>query len=106
MVYKPVPTVYHSRFTQEDLYTLHQVGGRIVRRDVLSVAEVQSPLPFQKRRLRGVKKAQEAGVVVSTAGDRSEWHSYWAMLEENLRERHQSRPVHSLSEILLLQERF
>jgi hypothetical protein len=103
LTYKAVPHIYHDVPTEEDRYALFRLGAKLYRRDVTSTVALGRRLPFQERRRRCVKKAQAAGVVVRPTPDLA---SFWPILEDNLRQRHGVRPVHSLAEIQLLRERF
>jgi Acetyltransferase (GNAT) domain len=102
-VYKAVPHVYHRGAAEEDLWALFRMGARLERRDVSSAIVRPHRGPVQERRLRGRKKAIASGLVVEESLD---WPGYWPVLEGNLADRHESRPVHSLEEITLLASRF
>jgi hypothetical protein len=101
--YKTVPHIYHRQPAEEDRYALFLLGAELVRRDLLSVVDLGDRLPYQGRRVRGVKKAQAAGVTVQPETDFAE---YWDILTATLAERHRSAPVHSLPEIQTLRDRF
>jgi hypothetical protein len=103
LLYKAVPPTYHEVPAEEDRYALFRCGARLYRRDVTFTIPLARRLPFQQRRRRGVKKAQAAGLRLRTDGDLSD---FWPVLEENLRHRHNLRPVHTLDEIQLLRNRF
>lgn len=103
IVYKTVPHIYHRIPSQDDQYALFRHGAALHRRDVLSVIERGAPRLVQERRRRGVKKAQKNGVTVERSGS---YDAYWPVLESTLKERHGTRPVHSLEEIRLLASRF
>jgi hypothetical protein len=100
--YKPTPYIYHRIPAQEDLYALFLCGAQVAERSVLTVA-ARERLPLQERRQRGVRKAERAGLRVCPSDDLG---AYWCLLEETLRERHHTRPVHSFAEIAQLRERF
>lgn len=101
--YKTVPTIYHRLPAEEDRYALFLNGAGLVRRDVLSVIEAGSAAPLQERRLRGIRKAEKAGVTVEPG---HQYEEFWQILAENLLSVHNRRPVHSLEEITLLSRRF
>lgn len=101
--YKPLPTIYHLVPAEEDLYALFQAGAVLDRRMVSSTINYLSPLKYQERRRRGVKKAEKAGYQLQESLD---YKTFWDILAANLDERHNTKPTHSLKEILLLQERF
>jgi hypothetical protein len=101
--YKPVPHAYHRLPSEEDRYALVRAGAALVRSDVLSIVATGRPGPVQKRRVRGARKAAGAGIEVRPA---SELAAFWTILEDVLRERHATRPVHTLAEISMLAARF
>jgi hypothetical protein len=103
LLYKAVPHIYHEAPAEDDCYALFRAGAHLYRRDVTSTVALGRKLPFQERRRRGIKKARAAGVVVRHTADLA---AFWPILEENLRDRHGVRPVHSLPEIQSLHERF
>lgn len=103
LAYKTVPWIYHRQPAEEDRYALFRLGGRLVRRDVLSVVSTADRLPFQERRTRGAKSAAKAGVEIREERD---FAQFWSVLDENLRQRFGVPPVHSLDEIGLLAARF
>ena len=104
MVYKPVPWVYHQLPSEEDLYPLFWIcKARLVTRDIGTVIFLQQHLRWRKDRRRRLRRAQEAGVEVVRTDD---FTPFWQVLEENLMNRHQVHPVHSLQEMELLHQRF
>jgi hypothetical protein len=101
--YKTIPSIYHRLPAEEDRYALFLNKAALVRRDVLSVIEAGSAAPLQERRLRGIRKAEKAGVTVEPG---HQYEEFWQILAENLLSVHNRRPVHSLEEISLLSRRF
>ncbi|RDI98328.1 GNAT family N-acetyltransferase [Dyella solisilvae] len=102
LLYKAVPHVFHAYPSEEDLYALHRLGARLVRRDMSSVIALQEEFRFTDERRRAVRKAREAGLRMESGGDLAGFH---ALLSEVLR-RHAAAPTHSLDELRLLHGRF
>ena len=101
---KAIPWIYHRLPSEEPLYALTKVCGASVKsRDVASVVMLDNPLPLSQLRRRGVKKAIKAGAQVVEEDD---FYPFWQLLEANLMARYKTKPVHSLSEIMLLKSRF
>ena len=101
---KSIPWIYHRLPSEEPLYALTKVcGASIKSRDVASVVMLDRRLPLTQLRRRGVKKAVKAGVQVVKESD---FVPFWQLLEANLMARYQTKPVHSLDEIMLLKSRF
>lgn len=103
VVYKPVPHIYHREPSEEDLWALHRVGGRLLRRDVSSALYALQRGPVQVRRKRGARRARSLGIEIEES---TEWTAFWDVLEETLQARHAAHPVHSLEEITLLRTLF
>jgi hypothetical protein len=101
--YKAVPRIYHRYPADEDLYALFRHGARVCRVDVLSTIAMRAGLPFQERRRRQIRKAEQAGLRVEKS---DEFGEFWEILENNLRTVHGVNPVHTVGEIRLLHERF
>lgn len=101
--YKPVPHIYHSYLCDGEMYALYCLHATRIACNLSSTIDLSAPLRYAELRRRGVKKAQRAGVSVVRSTD---FASFWPILEENLRQKHQVAPVHSLDEITLLHSRF
>lgn len=101
--YRPIPYIYTRYPAEEDLYALFRMGAVLRQRKVSSVIQQADALPFSTLRKRKVKKASKENYLVLQDDG---WAAFWDVLQENLRERHQAVPVHSLNEILLLHSRF
>lgn len=105
ILYKAIPHIYHTLPSEEDLYWLHSNGAKLVNRTISSVIDIRNPLPFSELRQRKIRKAASAGLELRFK-DFSHSDSFWQILEENLSKTHSTKPVHSLEEISLLQQRF
>jgi hypothetical protein len=103
LVYRAIPHIYHRSPTEEDIYCLIRRGARLVDRAALSVVVSQARLPLQERRKRALRKARGNGLVVTESDHLEE---YWTLLSQVLGTTYESRPVHTLAEIELLNERF
>ena len=102
-VYSPAPYIYHRYPSEEDLYALFRNEAQIMSRKISTVVKQSCALPFQTLRKRKIKFAQQAGYRVGADNDFS---SYWEVLNDNLQERHDTVPVHSLEEIQRLRSLF
>jgi hypothetical protein len=104
LVYKTVPTIYHSVPTEEDRYALFRLGAQVVRREVLTVISPMSPWqPSSKRRGSWSRARRLRGVQVGHAND---WPGFWRVLCGRLNEQYGVSPVHSLEEITSLAATF
>ncbi len=103
LIYKPIPHIYHAYPAEEDLYAIFRFGGQISTTLISSVVDLNSPLPFGRRFGQIARKSINSGL---TFGESDKWEEYWQLLNESLKTRHDTKPVHSLSEIKLLKQRF
>lgn len=106
LVVKPVPSVYHTTPADDELYWLFRMGATLVARSLSTAIHLTAPLPFSTLRVRKVKKAEKEGIRIRCAEEIADYQAYWNVLEEVLSSQHNKRPVHTISEILLLRERF
>lgn len=101
---KLIPKIYHSYPSDEIDYFLFLVNAKLVRRDVSSTIKNGSRLKIQSNRIEGKKKADKQGLTIK---EKTCFKGFWIkILVPNLKERHHTKPVHSLEEIELLHSRF
>ena len=99
-----IPSFYNSLPSDELEYILYKAEGSLVKRDVILLIDYQNKLRFQKNRREGINKAKRKGLLVKVDGD---YEKFWnEILIPNLKEKHNTSPVHSLDEIKLLAARF
>ncbi len=101
--YRAVPHIYHAVPSQDDIYALAALGARRTRCDLSCAIDLDSDRPPSNRRRRGVRKAQDAGVTITTGVE--QLPEYWPLLTASLA-RHRVTPVHTIAEITLLASRF
>jgi hypothetical protein len=103
LIYKSIPRIYHQAPAEEDVYALFLKNASLVSCETLSIVEMANRIPIQARRRRGVKKAKRQNIIICES---FAWVNFWEVLENNLREIHSAKPVHSLDEIKFLQGYF
>lgn len=103
LVYKAVPHIYHRYPCEEDLYALFRHHASLIETNVSTTIDLSCPLPLDRGNKSGANAARKAGI---TVGPSEDWLQYWHLLTSLLDERYDTRPVHTLDEILLLQSRF
>lgn len=101
--YKPVPWIYSTRPSDEDLYALFRLGAEPVETGLSAAVDLRSGVRFNQQMRRQLKKALDSGVNV---GETVDIQVFMQMLAECLAERHGVRPVHSTCEMELLKNRF
>lgn len=104
LVYKVTPSFYHRSPAQDDLYALFRLGASKIRCDLSSTIDLQNRLPLIKGRRWGIKRAQKSNVNIVQGAQYLK--NFWAILANNLSEKHDTLPVHSLRELEVLIERF
>ena len=102
-VYKAIPHIYHRYPCEEDLYALFRHGASLTETNISTTIDLTCPLPLDRGNKSGANAARKAGIRV---GESSDWEGYWQLLSSLLDERYDTRPVHSIEEIRLLQGRF
>lgn len=104
VIYKAIPPIYHIHPAQEDLYALFRVcNAKIVGRNISSTIIQSDKIKFIESRKSGIRKAMANGIIVHLSDD---YDAFWEILDTNLKNKYGVAPVHSLSEIRLLQSRF
>lgn len=103
IIYKPVPYIYHSIPSEEDLYSLFILGAKKIGCNISSVIFLDHKLGFKELRRRGVKKSKKEGLKVVESLD---IQKFWEILSHNLKTKYGEKPVHSIDEINLLMNRF
>ena len=103
--YKQIPYIYHLIPSQEEDYWLWQYNATLKACNMMTAIDLgNSEIDITSSRKRTYfNKLTRQGYTV-TIDDNI--RNFWPILEENLMERFCSRPVHSLSEIELLKQRF
>ncbi|MBO7609437.1 MAG: GNAT family N-acetyltransferase [Muribaculaceae bacterium] len=103
LIYKPVPHIYHRYPADDDIYAMWRAGAKVDSCSISSTIDLAYPLPMNRGNKSGQRVAERAGI---TVGEDIRWDDYWQILTEVLAARHDTRPVHTLDEILLLHSRF
>lgn len=88
------------------MYALFRNGATIKKTEVASVVDFTNRLPFRELRKRGCKKALKKGLEVKEADFGKDLDEYWSILDDLLRDKYESKPVHTVDEIRLLHSRF
>ncbi|MDE5790202.1 MAG: GNAT family N-acetyltransferase [Muribaculaceae bacterium] len=101
--YKPVPWIYSSQPSQEDIYALFRLGANVSEINLSSAINLAEPARYNKLRKRALKKSGDLDYTISGIVDSREFMS---LVTQCLRERHDTLPVHTAEEIMLLKERF
>lgn len=103
IIYKPGPYIYHNSPSQEDLYAMFKFGAEKTDSKISSVVYQSNKRKFTESRNGGIRKSIRNKTVIRESGS---YDHFWEILNENLKVKYGTKPVHSLEEILLLKSRF
>lgn len=102
-IYKAIPHIYHKSPAEEDLYALFRNKAVLAERYISSALLLSETTKYSRTRNNGLKKAANKGLSVFQSDD---FPVFWDILKLNLNNRYGKDPVHSLSEIQLLNSKF
>ena len=104
LIYKPMPYIYHKYPCQEDLYAVWLNEARIIRRDVSTTIEfVDTSIKLPKGRKAQIARAKREGFEVVESYD---FEMFIALENQVLAKYHQTKAVHTASELESLHARF
>lgn len=104
VVYKALPWIYQQYPSEEDLYALTwKCKAQLISRDISSSIVIDNKLKFAESRKSGIRKALSLNIEV---GESHDVDGFWHVLEDNLGNRYNAKPVHTANEMKLLMSRF
>ncbi|MCL4429215.1 MAG: GNAT family N-acetyltransferase, partial [Chloroflexi bacterium] len=103
IVYKAIPSMYHSAPSEEDLYALFRSEAKLIGRNLSSCIFLPERRRFNKKRREAVTKAKNHNVIVKQSFD---FGGFMDMVEQVVNGRHGSKPAHTGAEMVLLASRF
>ncbi len=104
VVYKALPWIYQQYPSEEDLYALTwKCKAQLISRNIASTIVIDNKLKFAESRKSGIRKALSLNIEV---GESNDVDGFWHVLEDNLGNRYNAKPVHTANEMKLLMSRF
>jgi hypothetical protein len=104
LVLKRIPSIYSEIFTEELEYLMFILKAELIKRDTISVLNLNNKLKVSKDRLEGYKRGKKYNLEIK---EETNFELFWnQILVPNLRKKYNIAPVHSLNEIALLKKRF
>lgn len=104
VVYKALPWIYQQYPSEEDLYALTwKCKAQLISRNIASTIVIDNKLKFAESRKSGIRKALSLNIEV---GESNYVDGFWHVLEDNLGNRYNAKPVHTANEMKLLMSRF
>jgi len=101
--YKAVPHIYHKLPAEEDLYALFRYNASLTTRNISSTILLSEKINYSDSRKNGLKKAKKNNLKIEHSNNLMD---FWKILSDNLRERYNKEPVHTLNEITYLKDKF
>ena len=102
IIYKPVPTFFHTNPYYQDLYALFLLRATLTAMNTGFVTQL--PAKISKRRMRLITKAQKHRIGIERANN---CYSFWdKILVPHLASKFHTKPVHTFKEIEALRGRF
>lgn len=103
VIYKPVPFIYHLQPSQEDIYALYRLNAKKIGCAISSTISGGNKVSFAESRKSGIRKAIREEIIV---GESNELEAFWKILENNLKQIYNKKPVHNIAEIHRLKATF
>lgn len=101
---KLMPSIYHTKPSEEINYALFLAKSQLMRRDSLAVLDLSKENSLSKLRKRSIQKGLSNDFLIKEVDD---FEDFWnKILIPNLAKKHQAKPVHSLQEITKLKVLF
>lgn len=101
---KTIPSIYHQKPAEELNYALFLAEAQLVRRDTLSVIDLTKPYFIAKTRKECIQRGLKNKLIIK---EEVKFKLFWEeVLKPNLDKKHRVKPVHSITEIEMLQQKF
>lgn len=101
---KQLPSIYGNLPNDELQYLMFILDADLIRRDTLSVLNLNERPKLSKDRIAGNKRAQKHGLRIE---EENSFDAFWNLiLVPNLNAKHNAQPVHTLEEITKLKAKF
>lgn len=101
---KLMPSIYNSFFSEEIEYALFLIEAKLIRRDCLSVIDLNKKFKISKTRKEAIHRGKKNNLEIR---EEDNFKLFWdEILIPNLDKKHNATPVHSVEEIEILHKRF
>lgn len=99
IIYKTIPHIYHMQGAEEDFYSLFLNNASIKKIEPSTIINLEVPLKMPKGRKAQVGRARREGVLIKECCD---FDTFIDLENEVLKDRHDTKAVHSGNELALL----
>jgi hypothetical protein len=104
LILKKIPIIYCDTFSDEIDYLIHVCNGRTIMKNNISVIKLDSNFNISKSRRECIKRGKKLNLVIKEEDDLI---FFWnELLNPIIKEKYNSKPVHSLEEIIYLKTKF
>ncbi|AXG74945.1 GNAT family N-acetyltransferase [Flavobacterium arcticum] len=101
---KPVPIIYHKVPAQEQEYVIFLLNAKLTRRDGLSVIDRSNLLPITRSRKGAIRRGTKNELIII---EEPNFGLFWnEILIPNIKNKHNTKPVHTAAEINYLHQKF
>jgi hypothetical protein len=101
---KLIPSIYTAFFSEEIEYGLFLAEAKLYRRDCLSVLDLTKPFSITKTRKESIRRGEKNNLIIK---EELHFERFWnQILIPNLDKKHGAKPVHTVEEIIKLQQTF
>lgn len=100
--YKPIPTIYHSAPSQEDLYALFRLGAATSEVNLSMAIDMSRAPHYNTLRRRSLRKASALDFTIEETDD---CDTFISLVNTCLADRHNATAVHTAAELHLLRSR-
>ncbi len=103
LIYKAIPHIYHRQGAEEDLYALFRNNAVLSVRNLSTAINLRNPIASSRLGKRAEKRQRKGNISVNEV---ESCRSFWDIIIEDRRIRHNVRPVHTAAELDYLKSRF
>lgn len=104
LIIKKIPTIYCDTFSDEIDYLIHVCNGKTIMKHNISVIKLDSDFKISKSRRECINRGKKLNLVIK---EEESLNIFWNdLLTPILKEKYNSKPVHSLEEIKYLKAKF
>jgi hypothetical protein len=104
LVIKKIPIIYCETFSDEIDYLIHVCNGKTIMKHNISVIKLDSDFKISKSRRECINRGKKLNLVIK---EEENLNVFWNdLLTPILKEKYNSKPVHSLEEIKYLKTKF
>lgn len=106
ILYKLIPHIYHSQPAEEDRFALYANNALLTTVDASTYLNLKNPLKMPKGRKAQISRARREGVIIEQLDQLHDYERFILLENDILNERHNTKAVHTGSELKLLHDYF